>query len=210
MPEAPNPIDPEDERSEANTFAEVGSTGDVDVLDEDIHRNEQSRATGFIGRNSEVQWIRQLHHEADHKKEIHEQWATPYELPGTSIGADAKRVNASLRQEKDSHPLMQTSSCNFYLDEEHVELDYTVDPFELPPFETAERLLKCFMDTVQDSFPILGQITFISQFYNHYNSLGGATPAKLPQRWQTMLNLVFAIGAAYSHLAGAEWRSDGD
>ncbi|KAF2796102.1 hypothetical protein K505DRAFT_323615 [Melanomma pulvis-pyrius CBS 109.77] len=199
---------PEDERGEANTFAEASSTRDVDVLDEDIHRSEQSRATGFVGKNSEVYWIRQLHYEADHSKDIPEPWATPYELPRTSIRPNAKRVNASPRQGRAPHPLMQTSSCNFYLDEERVEVDYMVDPYELPPFETAERLLKCFMDTVQDSFPILAQITFITQFYNHYNSLRGATPAKLPQRWQAMLNLVFAIGAAYSHLTGVDWRSD--
>jgi hypothetical protein len=105
---------------------------------------------------------------------------------------------------------MQTSSCSFYLDNETVEMDFMVDPFELPPFETADRLIKNFMESVQDSFPILAQKTFLSQFYHHYTSLGRGAPVKLPQKWQAILNLVFAIGAAYSHLTEADWRADGN
>lgn len=209
MPEKPNALEPEDERGEANISAEVGSNGDLDVCDEDLHRNEVSRATGFIGKNSEIQWIRRLHHEADHAKEIHEQYAGPYGPPGISGKAEAERVNArKRRQEKDPHPLTQTSNYSFYLDDESIDMDFMLDPFELPPFETAERLLKCFIGSVQDSFPILAQKTFISQFYHHYTSLGRGTPVKLPQKWQAILNLVFAIGAAYSHLTEAEWRAD--
>ena len=189
----------------------MGSNGDLEVLDEDLHRNEESRATGYIGKNSEIQWLRRLHHEADHAKEIHEQYAGPYGPPGASAEAVSERVNArNRRQEKDPHPLMQTSSCSFYLDNETVEMDFMVDPFELPPFETADRLIKNFMESVQDSFPILAQKTFLSQFYHHYTSLGRGTPVKLPQKWQAILNLVFAIGAAYSHLTEAEWRADGN
>ncbi|KAF2709484.1 hypothetical protein K504DRAFT_481868 [Pleomassaria siparia CBS 279.74] len=209
LPEKPSNPDPEDERGEANISAEVGSNGDVDILDEDLHCTDQSRATGFIGKNSEVQWIRRLHHEADHSKEIHERYTGPYGPPGISAQANTGRLNArKRRQERDPDALLQTSSCNFYLDDENIHIDFMVDPFELPPFETAERLLKSYMESVQDSFPILAQKSFISHFYQLYTSIGRGQPSKPSQKWQAILNLVFAIGACYSHLTEAEWRAD--
>jgi hypothetical protein len=94
------------------------------------------------------------------------------------------------------------------LDDETVDMDFVVDPLDLPPLETAERLLNCYMETVQNSYPMLAKKTFVTQFYHYYNSVARGSPYSLPKKWQAMLNLVFAIGAAYSHLIEAPWRAD--
>lgn len=32
----------------------------MDLLDENLHENDRSRATGFVGQSSDVQWLRSL------------------------------------------------------------------------------------------------------------------------------------------------------
>ncbi|KAF1951687.1 hypothetical protein CC80DRAFT_191676 [Byssothecium circinans] len=202
--------DAELEEGEANISAEVGSNEDLDNMNEDILRNEQSRATGYVGKNSEVQWLRQLNHEAvtaaSHGKDV---YRGPYGPPGSNARAWADR-EAALRQRQMQDPVPQvpTSNFNFNLDGETIDMDFMVDPFDLPPLETADRLVRCYMDTVHKTFPILPKKTFVNQFYHYYAALAQGQPYQLPRKWQAMLNLVFAIGAVFSHLTDAEWRAD--
>jgi hypothetical protein len=37
------------------------------MVNEDLLQSETSRATGFIGQPSEIQWIRKLHHDTEYK-----------------------------------------------------------------------------------------------------------------------------------------------
>lgn len=179
-------------------------------MDEDLLRTEQSRATGFVGKNSEVQWMRRLHHEADYPLGYGNRYEGPYGPPGDTAKAAAERVNAMKnRQTMNPNPLVQTSTVNFYMDDEQIETDFVVDAHGMPPFETAERLLQCYMKTVHNSFPILAKKTFVAQFYNYYASVGRGRPTTIPKKWQATLNLVFAIGAVYSHLVELDWRADG-
>ncbi|KAJ4357566.1 uncharacterized protein N0V89_002142 [Didymosphaeria variabile] len=198
--------DQADDPGEANVTAEVGSNEDMDNLNEDLLSNEHSRATGYIGKNSEVQWLKKLHQEAD---AVRPGAQGPYGPPGNSAQAHDERIDAlHERQRKNPRLPMESSSCSFYLDREPLDMDMEVDPHELPPYDTAERLLKCYMQTVQSSFPILSQKTFTKQFGHYYDSVARGAPYGLPQKWQAMLNLVFAIGAVYSHLIEADWSAD--
>lgn len=56
--------EPDDERGEANVSAEVGSNHDMAMMDEELLHDPEARATGFIGKSSEIQWMRRLHHDA--------------------------------------------------------------------------------------------------------------------------------------------------
>lgn len=198
-----------DHLGEANVTAEVGSNEDIDNMGEDLLSSKNSRAIGYIGKNSEVQWLRRLHREADGTSSGHHDHG-PYGPPGSSAQAHEERIDAMhQRQNKNPLPLMDTRSCSFYLDEEPLDMDMEVDPHELPPYETAEHLLKCYMQTVQNSFPILSQKTFTKQFVHYYTSVARGVPYKLPQKWQAMLNLAFAIGAVYSHLIKGDNAGDG-
>jgi hypothetical protein len=199
----------QEEGGEANTSAEVASNEDLDTMDEDLLNSEQSRATGYYGSNSAVQWFRRIHYETDKVSGDSGTNEGPYGPPGKSAEATALRAEAqNQRQQKNPLPLLRTSSYSFYLDDETVDMDFAVDEHHLPPFKTAERLLECYMETVQNSYPILAKNTFVTQFYHYYSSVACGARYALPRRWQAMLNLVFAIGAAYSHLTGAIWRAD--
>ena len=79
-----------------------------------------------------------------------------------------------------------------------------VDAYELPPKQAADMLFQNYLETVHITFPFIGKTTFASQyqtFYENDNIRPGAN-------WLAILNLIFAIGAKYSHLIQAEWRGD--
>lgn len=182
-PEKFEEADREEERGEANVSAEVGSNADLDLVDEDLLRDEQTRATGFvtlkiysarrastdfvlyerfIGKASEIQWLRKLHTDGGNDK-----YAGPYGPPGHDSEAVNDRLAALRhRQKMNPSPLMHTSKVSFYLDDEILETDFMVDPFALPPFETAEKLLQAYMESCHNTFPFLAKKVFISQFYH--------------------------------------------
>lgn len=153
----------DDDRDEANVNAEVGRFGEPDLLDEDVMRDAETRATGFVGNASEIQWLRRLHGEsASNASEGH--WAPP----GHDDDAVDDRM-AALRERQDGHPtptLMPTNKASFYLDDEVFETDLMVDPYEMPPFEIAERLLQSYMESAHNSFPILAKKIFVNRFYH--------------------------------------------
>lgn len=165
-------------------------TESLDLLDEDLHINDRARATGFVGKNSEVQWLRAV---ALAQPERVDEEAGRFQRRG-SYGPGTGNE--------------QISSYSFWTDSESVEVDFFVDPYDLPHLETAERLLDCYMSKVHDSFPILPRKTFEDQFRKYFTALANGNAPRLSPKWQAILNLVFAIGAKYSHLSKASWRAD--
>jgi hypothetical protein len=150
------------EEGEANVSAEVGSSADLDLLDEDLMHDEQTRATGFIGKASEIQWLRKLH-----SRGVSEDHVGPYGPPGQTAEAAAERLTALRhRQEKYPSTLMHTNKASFFLDDEVFEMDLEVAPFELPSFEDAERLMHAYMGSCHNSFPFLAKKAFMHQFYH--------------------------------------------
>ena len=71
-----------------------------------------------------------------------------------------------------------------------------------------QRLVDNYMQTVQDTFPILGKKIFTDQFHKFYASAKQGKPLQPPDKWLSLLNLVFAISSSNSHLFEAEWRSN--
>lgn len=200
----------DNEQGETGTSAEVGSNGDMDVLEEDVLQTEASRATGFIGKSSEVQWLRHLQQDTERPDEAASQIEGPYGPPGDSAEAARQRTKAwTQRQRQNSSVRARTSASTFYLDNNDVEVNRTVNPFELPPWGMTQILLDGYMATVQNSFPILSETTFRRQFEQHYASvLQGMLPT-ISHQWLTILNLVFAIGAKYLQLTEADLQASG-
>lgn len=190
---------------EAKDPASVGSNEDVDLLDEDLLRDRASRETGYVGRNSEVQWLRSLQREID--RPGGEPSDLPHGPPGGSSSAIAQRTEALHERQRanraiPSHPVNEST---FYLDTDSIELDVEVDPYECPSVDVAEKLFDCYVSTVDKSFPIAPS-NFDKQFRKYCEAVKEGHPYQLPPMWLAMLNLVWAIGAKYSHLINAEWR----
>lgn len=142
--------------------AEIESSGEQDILDEDNTRNEDMRAAGFIGKASEIKWRRKLH-----GVEPADTHRGPWGLSGDESAVDsrseARQTNLSSHTIRS---LLPPSKLNFYLDDELFEPDAVVDPLEMPSFEIAERLLQAYMQSTQNSFPFLAKKVFVDRFYH--------------------------------------------
>lgn len=165
-------------------------THSLGLLDENLHEDDRARATGFVGRNSEAQWLRAV--ALAHLERVDE------EPPGQSAQSNASRVPG-----RD-----QVNSFSFWADSESVDPDVYIDPYELPQPDTAKRLLQFYMLKVHDSFPILPRKPFEDQFRVYFAAVQNGNAPHLSPKWQAILNLVFAIGAKYSHLVKADWQAD--
>lgn len=93
------------------------------------------------------------------------------------------------------------SDSSYHLDDFSVFVPDTVNPYEFPPEETADRLFNTYLNSVHPSFPIIGKITFSSQ-YKKFAKSSASSPG---EKWLIILNMIFAIEANYSHLIQAEW-----
>ncbi|KAF1366070.1 hypothetical protein EJ07DRAFT_150533 [Lizonia empirigonia] len=165
----------EEERGEASASAEVDSPADLDLLDADLTRTAQSRADDFTENALETQRLRKRSGlDAFNPSE-----GGPWGPPGKD-GKTSERRLATLWERQSIHlaTLMQTSKASFYLDDEIVETDLSVDPLGMPRFEIAEKLVQIYMESVHNSFPFLPKKAFLKRFY-HYMSY--RSPREIPQ-----------------------------
>jgi hypothetical protein len=215
-PESPGKRPREESSSNEKEVADVsGPTSFEDgpsLQDENLLRNNVSRATGFVGQNSEVQWLRDL--KTQMASATSEGWrGAPYGLPYKSQDSNKEAVGqqADALHTRPEPPKLGSislvSDSTFYLDSDDLDVGLMVDPYELPPLETAEMLVDCYLKTVHSSFPIVSDV-FKDQFRTYSNSVKQGRRFQVPKHWQATLNLVFAIGAQYSHLMQAEWQAD--
>jgi hypothetical protein len=172
------------------------SHGHLEVLLQNIreknpHLKHRIHTTGCYGMRSEVQWLRAV--ATAYSKRIYAEAGDPY-----------KRSCSCTPSLKD------TDSYNFWVDDESIDPDYDVDPNELPPRETAEILLDCYVSKVHDSFPILSRMVFENQFRRCFTTLHHPKAPRLDPTWQAILNLVFSINASYLQLAKGDYRVCGN
>ncbi|KAK7178420.1 hypothetical protein DPSP01_014092 [Paraphaeosphaeria sporulosa] len=166
---------------------EILNTGSLNRVDENLHETDQARATGFVGPNSEVQWLRSF---------------LLLERGDSDMATSEQSSSANTANNE------QVSTVTFYLDSKSMDLELNVDPYELPRADVAEHLVKIYMENVRDSFPILPRKPFQDQCRRYFEALRHGSAPKLSAKGQAILNLVFAIGAKYSDFIKADWRAD--
>ena len=115
------------------------------------------------------------------------------------------QTSPALREDRFSSCLIPMNESTYHCDDLTLNPPYQVDPFEVPSQSTANILFQCYLETVHPVFPIIGKNTFISQYQAFQLS---QDQSKINQNWLAILNLIFAIGAKYSHLIQAEWSGD--
>ncbi|RMZ71279.1 c6 transcription factor [Pyrenophora seminiperda CCB06] len=171
-------------------YFERHETEGLDLLDEDLHSRDEARATGFVGKSSEVQWLRAV--ALAQGERIEGDW--PATMPH--------------RQHSYGSGVDQISSYSFWVDSDDVSIDFYVDAYELPQPELAEHLVQCYMLKVHDSFPILPRKAFGDQTRAYFAALRSGNAPRLNPKWQAILNLVFAIGANYTYLLNKDWDDE--
>ncbi|MCJ1462086.1 hypothetical protein MMC07_000686 [Pseudocyphellaria aurata] len=189
--------DSDEPDDETRVSARAGSMESLDHINEDFNLSLKTRATGFIGKNSELTWIQRL------KKETANNFDADDEAKPT-LQADDDRNPTSLHPEfrsADTNPIHEST---YHCDDLTISIPDFVDPNDVPPRPIADELFRVYLDTVHPSFPIIGRINFISQYQRFIE----APTINTGDSWKAILNLIFAIGAKYSHLVQAEWRGD--
>lgn len=175
----------------------VGSF-EVDHTEEDFNRDETARATGFIGKSSEITWLQKLGKEINHDCEA-------YTANAPSI-SDNGLPSPSLTPRADGPSDPSVASSNYYLDDLDMPSTVQLDAYEVPSRETATKLFNAYLTSVHPSFPIIGISTFVSQFQVFFNQ-----PSLKPgNKWLAILNLIFAIGAKYAQVTDADLQENDD
>ena len=128
----------------------------------DILQNRQPQATEYEGKSSAVHRHRNPYNEADAgPSQTHSDG--PHGQQGVSPPVFAERTD-TMHQHRSRTPPPQiyTTSCSFFSDEKPLDLDPTMNPFETPPFEVADKLLAHCMQTAQYTYPVIAK-PFVGQ-----------------------------------------------
>lgn len=182
---------------ETQVSARVGSTESLDHITEDFNQSLATRATGFMGKNSEVTWMQRLKKETILSSDLNDK-AVP------TLQTDADGNSTSPLLDVPGAGMTPINESTYHCDDLTILIPDRVDPNEVPPRQIADALFQIYLDTVHPSFPIIGKLNFINQ----YQKFLEAPNIDTGDRWKAVLNLIFAIGAKYSHLVQAEWRGD--
>ena len=176
-------------RSETRVSARVGSTGPMDIVDEDFNRSAATRATGFLGKNSEIVWMQRLSR-----------------LAASGSSSDDSDSGSGQREpmEDVKANVPRISDSTYHCDDLSIIIADQVDVFEMPPKHVADALFQAYLETVQPAFPILPKSTIVNQ----YNTFSNSPAIDTGSKWRAILNLIFAIAAKYFHLIQAEPRGD--
>lgn len=178
---------------DAHVLVRVGSTRSLGHVDEDFNLTAASRATGFMGKNSELTWMQRL------KKQAEMSPGDSEDAMRLSGNMDA-RIRFTSLQGNLHHPINEST---YHCDDLSMLVPGQVELYEIPSRQTADLLFERYLDTVHPAFPIIGKTTFLDQYHTFYskNVQAGAN-------WLAILNLIFAIGAKYSRLIQADWGGD--
>lgn len=106
-PNKPYKAENREDAAKANICAQVGSSGDLDLVDEHLMLHEQTLAIGFVGKPLEIPWLRKLHTDGGNDK--NDGWANLV-------------------------PLMHTSKANYYLNGQPLEIEFRADSMGMPSF----------------------------------------------------------------------------
>ncbi|KAL8770213.1 MAG: hypothetical protein Q9209_004055 [Squamulea sp. 1 TL-2023] len=190
----------EESGTERHVPARKGSTESLDCISEDLNRSAASRATGFMGKNSEVNWLGELKTRTEHPDSNEE------DIDGSrttfGLGLDGL-PDGDVKDPLLTHPLNEST---YHCDDISLVVQDHVQAYHLPPRDIADLLLSCYLDSVHPAFPILGRTTFVKQYQAFYNN----PTLQTGPLWLAILNLLFGIAARYSRFVRAEWISRAD
>lgn len=186
---------------ESLASAGAGSTGALDRTNEDFTR-EQARSTGFMGKNSEITWLQRVREEnkfGDDEPNVHGDKAQSQ--PGLRNPGGSSDAQIPLAEGETGFSINESS---YHMDDQAITTFEAVDPYEMPTRETAQHLFNAYITRVHPTFPLIGKVNLSNQFHKFVNG----SVQRPPEKWLAIVNLIFAIGATYSHRIKAEWEGD--
>ncbi|KAJ8103135.1 fungal-specific transcription factor domain-containing protein [Lipomyces tetrasporus] len=159
--------------------AEAGSTGSVDHLDEDINSIGISSPEGYLGKSSDIDWIKKIF----------------------EVTNDAEKDDNDFESGFFHPRISDIETASYNLDDLDLAVE-SVDLSSMPPRFIADKLIDSYFETVHPSFPILLEPLFRYQ----YDIFCAGYLNEAPTQWLALLNLVFAISSIYGHHIKADFE----
>lgn len=161
----------------SSSFSSAGSIEGIDTISKDLNRNEESRATGFMGTNSVQIWLRNLEPDSGHQiscdRNMEIEVRTPLEQPVSLLGLD------------------NDMAVSYFLDDEKLPEPNTIDAYKLPSKNIAKWILHSYFKSMHPLFPIVRIDLFLEQYKSIWRVNGAQKPS---QKWLAILNMILAIG----------------
>ncbi|KAJ6144388.1 hypothetical protein N7470_008283 [Penicillium chermesinum] len=186
LPPPPNDAEAE----EPSPMSSIGSLDGIDQINEDPNRTDRSRATGVMGKTSEITWMQRVQREAEQRAQ------------GQAGSHEAN--NSDPEEPKDGFSL---HSMNYHLDDLDISVPGPVQKYEMPSRYLADRLFDDYFTTTHPFFPILSRSLFRNQYRTYYDNSRPDRP-RPGDKWLAIVNVIFAIAAKHAHLVNASWRGE--
>lgn len=167
---------------DASSPSSIGSLEAIERVEEDLNRTEDTRTTGYMGKNSEVTWMQRLRREAEQR---------------------SKRESGTYEPDPDKEDDYALHSMNYHLDDMGISVPGPVQVYRMPPRPLADKFFEDYLTTVHPFFPIINRPLFTSQYQTFFEK-----SARPGDKWLAILNMIFAISAKHAHLKQAPWRGE--
>lgn len=158
-------------------YSSADSIAGIEMISEDLNRNEEFRATGFMGKNSVLAWLRNLEPDSGHQI-----------IPDPSMETAGR---TQLGQRVSLLGLDSDMAVSYFLDDQKLPEPNTMDSYKLPSKNIARWILHSYFKSVHPLFPIVGIDLFLEQYESLWRVNGCRKPG---QKWQAIFNIILAIG----------------
>lgn len=166
--------------------ASAGSMHSVGKVTEDVAESEPTTAASFMGKTSEVDWMRNLRNK----------------VQGDSGTLESRNGLAGGHSERAT---LENSTYNLE-DDDLMDLA-SVDPHSVPTPEEITTLLDEYFNVVQPQFPFIGKLNFRHQMRS-FLGWDNHKPARPSRKWFAVMNLVFAVAAKHMELIGTAFPAE--
>ncbi|KAJ5542907.1 hypothetical protein N7535_005329 [Penicillium sp. DV-2018c] len=156
----------------STTLSRTGSLQGLGQVEEDLNSTANLRATGFMGKSSDITWMRRLREETEQRDK---------EQSPEFEGEDHSR---------NGH--IPPHLTNYHLDDLGIGAPGPVQMYWAPPRPVADHLFETYLHWVHPHFPIIDRSLFVVQYGNFYNDV--VYPG---DKWMAILNMIFAIATHY-------------
>ncbi|KGO37355.1 Transcription factor, fungi [Penicillium expansum] len=160
----------------------IGSLEAVDRVEEDLNLTESSRATGYMGKSSEITWMGRVQEEAEQRNRGQSPKATSENHTGDKISP---------------------TTVNYHIDDLGVDAPGLVQMYWVPPRQVADHLFETYLLAVHPHFPIINSTLFSTQYRDFFDETSYAG-----DKWMAILNMIFAIATEYLYNSDVAQRRD--
>ncbi|KAJ5964763.1 uncharacterized protein N7479_004639 [Penicillium vulpinum] len=164
----------------SSSSSSIGSLEAVDRVEQDVNLTESSRATGYMGKSSEVTWMGRVEEETELRS----------------------REKSPKITSKD-HDKVPPCTVSYHLDDLGIDAPGPVQMYWVPPQPLADHLFETYLRAVHPHFPIINSTLFSTQYRNFVDDMFYAG-----DKWLAILNMIFAIATEYLYNSDATQRGD--